>query len=177
MTHMTTTSQLRIVLNFLAILFASLSADAAEVKLRPTAHAQGSVVLLGDVADVQAADADISAKLVRIELFPAPADGKSKLLHVRELVELLVLHDIDLNQVEFAGAKTTRIYPRQAPAVVATSVALPIVTREAMVVVAARGLNRGGVIRPTGILCSPERPGGGGRVVEIVFGRLHSIQP
>ncbi|HUG71234.1 MAG TPA: flagellar basal body P-ring formation chaperone FlgA [Pirellulaceae bacterium] len=140
--------QSKIVLYFLAIVTGSWSADAAEVTLRPQSHARGSLVLLGDVADVKSTDVDRAAQLERVELFPAPARHRSKLMHVRELVELLVLHGIDLNDLEFAGARTTRIYaPAHKSKVVAMGLDKSAVESNGMIVVARRTLNRGDIIR------------------------------
>lgn len=156
---MTTAMQSKIVLYFLAILAGSWSADAAEVILRPQSHAQGSLVLLGDVADVKSTDVDRAAQLERVELFPAPARHRSKLMHVRELVELLVLHGIDINDLEFAGARTTRIYaPAHKSKVVALGLDKSAVESNGMIVVARRTLNRGDIIRDVDVELQPNAP-------------------
>lgn len=150
--------QSKIVLYFLAILAGSWSADAAEVTLRPQSHAQGALVLLGDVADVKATDAERAAQLERVELFPAPAQHRSKLMHVRELVELLVLHGIDLHDLEFAGARTTRIYaPAHKPKVVATELTSAVEVN-GIIVVSQRTLNRGDIIRDVDVELQPIDP-------------------
>ncbi|MDA1055558.1 MAG: flagellar basal body P-ring formation chaperone FlgA [Planctomycetota bacterium] len=156
---MTTATQTKIVLYFLAILIGSWSANAAEVTLRPQSHAKGSLVLLGDVAEVKSTDAERAARLKRVELFPAPAQHRSKLMHVRELVELLVLHGIDINGIEFTGARTTRIYaPTQEPKVVVAGLLTPTVKATEMVVVTRRTLNRGDIIRDADVELQPIDP-------------------
>lgn len=148
----------RIVLYFLAILIGTWSADAAEIALRPQSHAQGSLVLLGDVAEVKSTDAPRSAGLERLELFPAPAPHRSKLMHVRELVELLVLHGVDISDIEFTGARTTRIHaPTQDAKVLPTGLPSPAVAPQE-IVVARRALNRGDFVREADIELQPSDP-------------------
>lgn len=147
------------VLYFLAILAGSWSADAAEVTLLPQSHAQGSLVLLGDVAEVKSTDAERVTQLKRVELFPAPAQHRSKLMHVRELVELLVLHGIDIDDLEFTGTRTTRIYAAtQEPKVVPAGLFTPAADAQEMIVVARRDLNRGDIVRETDVELQPVNP-------------------
>ena len=156
---MTIAMRTKIVLYFLAILLGSWSADAAEVTLLPRTHAKGSLVLLGDVAEVKSADADRTARLKRVELFPAPAQHRSKLMHVRELVELLMLHGVDIDDLEFTGARMTRIYaPTQESKVIATGLLTPATEPSEMVVVTRRKLNRGDIIRDADVELHPIDP-------------------
>ena len=53
---MTTRILLRIFFNFVAIMFASLSADGAEIVLRAKANIANSIVSLRDIADVKGLD-------------------------------------------------------------------------------------------------------------------------
>ncbi len=147
------------VLYFLAILVGTCSADAAEVTLLPQSHAKGSLVLLGDVAEVKSADAERVAQLKRVELFPAPAAHRSKLMHVRELVELLVLHGVNIDDLEFTGTRTTRIYAAtQEPKVVPVGLQTPAAEPLDMIVVARRDLNRGDIVRDADVELQPSDP-------------------
>ncbi|MBC8355066.1 MAG: flagellar basal body P-ring formation protein FlgA [Planctomycetes bacterium] len=149
---MTRPFQTKIAIYFFAILAGSWSADAAEVTLRPQSHAKGSLVLLGDVAEVKSEDLQRGAELERVELFPAPPQNRSKLMHVRELVELLVLHGIDIDDLAFSGVRTTRIYARpQKSKVVPTGLLTQTDQPAEMVVVARRTLNRGDIVRDTDV--------------------------
>jgi flagella basal body P-ring formation protein FlgA len=154
---MTNAMRTKIVLHFLAILVGGWSADAAEVTLLPQSRAKGSLVLLGDVAQVKSTDAQRTEQLRRVELFPAPAQNRSKLMHIRELVELLILHGVDIDDLEFTGTRTTRIYaPTQkkskvVPAGFLTSAA----EASEMVVVTRRNLNRGDIIRDVDVELQP----------------------
>lgn len=159
---MTKAGKTKSALYFIAIVIGNWSADAAEITLRPQAHAKGSLVLLGDVAEVKSNDLERNATLKRLELFPAPAKNRSKLMHVRELIELLTLHSVDITDIEFAGTRTTRIYaPREQSKVVATQMLTPAVTATEMVVVTRRALNRGDIIRDADIELQPSDPKAG----------------
>lgn len=156
---MTKAAQTKVALYFFAIIAGSWSADAAELTLLPQAHAKGSLILLGDVVDIKSTDADRVEQLKRVELFPAPAQQRSKLMHVRELIELLVLHGIDLKDLSFTGTRTTRIYAAgQEPAVIAAGLVKPIVETTEMVVVTRRALNRGDIIREADVELQPIDP-------------------
>ncbi len=157
---MTRAAQTKVALYFFAIVVGGWSADAAELTLLPQAHAKGSLVLLGDVADIKSTDAERVELLKRVELFPAPAQHRSKLMHVRELIELLVLHDVNINDLTFTGTRTTRIYAATAESkVIAAGLVKPVAeTTEFMVVVTRRALNRGDVIRDADIELQPIDP-------------------
>jgi flagella basal body P-ring formation protein FlgA len=79
-------------------------ASAAEIRLRTRCEVQVGIVHLGDVADITSASADDSAALAGIELFPAPAAGKSRYATLREIHDALVLRGINLSQHTMAGA-------------------------------------------------------------------------
>ncbi|MCA9123756.1 MAG: flagellar basal body P-ring formation protein FlgA [Planctomycetaceae bacterium] len=156
---MTRSAQTKVVLYFVAVLIGNWSADAAEVTLRPQSHAKGSLVLLGDVAEVKSSDEHRSEVLKRVELFPAPSPHHTKLMHVRELVELLVLNGIDLKDLEFRGARTTRIYPAvEETKVVVAGLQTSTIESSEMVVVTRRALNRGDLVRDADIELQPRDP-------------------
>jgi len=83
--------------------------DAAEVYLKSQCSCRGPLVLLGDVADVRADDAEETARLSRIELCPAPAAGGTRVLRLREIQDALALRDVDATQCRFFGASTVTI--------------------------------------------------------------------
>ena len=90
-------------------------ADAAELRLRGDARAQGAMVRLGDVADILGAEPGEAQSLGQIELMPTPAVGKQHPLSVREIqdtlerrgVNMLVCHFTGANQVLVTGASDT----------------------------------------------------------------------
>ncbi|MCA9268982.1 MAG: hypothetical protein KDA41_10955, partial [Planctomycetales bacterium] len=80
---------IRLVLLTLIGLLLAGSACGAEVHLRRDCQCESSLVRLGDVADVFAADEAERAALADIELFPAPAAGRTRLVRSRDVQELL----------------------------------------------------------------------------------------
>jgi flagella basal body P-ring formation protein FlgA len=148
---MTKSLLIRTFVNFVAIVAAGLSADAAEIVMKAKTDSAGSLILLGDVAAVKSTDSKLKAKLERIELFPAPARGGTRTLHARHISELLRLHGVDLTEIGFTGSKTTRVHTNQQsaarPAVHPASAARSIPKILPQAVVAVRLLQRGDIIR------------------------------
>ncbi len=77
---------------------------AAEIQLRAAGQAQGTVVMLGDVADVLTADRRQAEALAAVELFPASAVGRSRILRIREIQEILAARQINLGEHQFSGS-------------------------------------------------------------------------
>lgn len=82
---------------------------AAELRLKPTAEVTGSLVLLGDLAEVLSSDAAAAATLATIELFPAPATGTSRYVRLRELQDLLHFRGVNLVDHRFSGASLVEV--------------------------------------------------------------------
>jgi flagella basal body P-ring formation protein FlgA len=94
----------------LAIFVAAISsAPAAEIRLRAQCAAVGSVVTLGDVAEIVAADRRQAETLAAVELCPAPAAPQQRFLRNRELQDLLVLRGVNLAEHQFSGASQTTV--------------------------------------------------------------------
>ena len=104
----------RITLFFLTMLAGSLSAESAEIQFKPQADVRGSLVLLGDVAQIQDPDAKQVDTLRRIELFPSPARGRSRTVTDVEIRQLLQLHGVSTTEHRFVGAESVRIAYSQA---------------------------------------------------------------
>ena len=148
-------------------LFVSLAVDAAEVRLKKSVQSQGSLVLLGDVAEVKDVDPSVVRQLERIELFPAPTRRQARTLRVREVRELMRLYGVDVQACKFAGADTCRIYARPNDQPVTTGLGrlrrLPApskLTRASSsvsetMVVAVRPLNRGAIITAGDVVLEP----------------------
>ncbi len=77
---------------------------AAEIRLKPQAAPSGTMVTLGDLADVFAADSAEAEQLRGIELFPSPSQGRERFVRARELHDLLVLRGVSLAEHRFSGA-------------------------------------------------------------------------
>jgi flagella basal body P-ring formation protein FlgA len=99
--------------SFLAILACSaLVVDAvyaAEIRLKPQARTSASIVTLGDVADVFAADAFQGEQLRGIELGPAPAPGRRRYVRIREVQDAVWTRGINLSLHQFSGVEQTEV--------------------------------------------------------------------
>ncbi len=91
--------------------------SAAELHLRRECVCEAALVTLGDVAGIYANDADLVSRLSRVELFPAPAEGQSRLVRSREIQDILSQRGVDLRANRIAGASTVRISAAKPPAV------------------------------------------------------------
>ncbi|HMP05960.1 MAG TPA: flagellar basal body P-ring formation chaperone FlgA, partial [Lacipirellulaceae bacterium] len=77
---------------------------AAELTLREQAVPTGSIVRLGDIAEITATDEREAAELAAIALAPAPAAGTRQHLSVAQLRDLLAANGVDLRTVQIRGA-------------------------------------------------------------------------
>ncbi len=92
------------------VLFAAAAiatCDAAELRLRSEARTTGSVVRLGDVADILG-DGEVQA-LAQIELAPAPAVGKQRTLTVREIQDTLERRGLNMLELRISGASQVNV--------------------------------------------------------------------
>ena len=91
-------------------------AASAELRLRPQCTAAGSLVKLGDVAEVIASDQGQAQALAAMELFPSPAEHEQRFVRVREIQDLLQLRGHNLAECQFSGASQVTVLGRSAPA-------------------------------------------------------------
>ncbi len=84
-------------------------AGGAEVVLRADAVLSGSIVRLGDVADVTSAVAGEAAELAAIPLLPAPAPGTQVFLSVTQLRDMLAANAVAVGALDIRGAATVAI--------------------------------------------------------------------
>lgn len=80
------------------------ASQAAELRFRQQCSPHGSVVTLGDIAEIYSADPQQAGKLAAIELFPAPAAAQQRVLQVREVQDLLSMRGINLAEHRFSGS-------------------------------------------------------------------------
>lgn len=106
--------------------------EAAELRLRQQCSPRGSVITLGDVAEIYSADAKGAEKLAAMELFPAPAASQQRVIRVREVQDLLVLRGINLAEQQFSGSSQ----------VVVTSASEPVRADQALTSSAAKRIHR-----------------------------------
>jgi flagella basal body P-ring formation protein FlgA len=93
----------------LAAALATTPATAERITIRPQATPQGTVVRLGDVAEVGAADSDRAEALAALPLMPAPVPGTRKYLRMREVQDLLAAHGEDLGRLQFNGQTVVEV--------------------------------------------------------------------
>lgn len=83
---------------------AARAAELAEVRLRPRAVVEGTVITLGDVATVRHRDVKLQSRLQRMLVAPAPRPGDSLRLTFAEVRSHLRDYGVDLSRVRFSGA-------------------------------------------------------------------------
>jgi flagella basal body P-ring formation protein FlgA len=144
----------------LAALGGAATASAAELHLRREATPAGALATLGDVAEIYATAAGEAEQLARVELFPAPPQGSSRLVRAAEIRDTLAQRGVDLRQIRLVGANSIWIHGGQAQAAPAqnapASPVQPAVVQETIatttqVVVPLRPLQRGDVIRASDV--------------------------
>jgi flagella basal body P-ring formation protein FlgA len=84
--------------------YAAANAAAAEIVLRPHASPTGSIVRLGDIAELRGAAGRVSGSLAETPLTPAPAPGTKQFLSVREIRDLLQASGVSLAGHRLSGA-------------------------------------------------------------------------
>src|SRR5437868_4412732 len=85
------------------------AAQAAEIRLREEVRTTKNLLLLGDVADVYAAESEDVSKLAVLELVPAPAVGSRLRLPSGDVQDLLAFRGIDLTKHRFSGASQVTV--------------------------------------------------------------------
>jgi flagella basal body P-ring formation protein FlgA len=91
-------------------LFAAInSAAAIQVKLRERIVPKASVVRLGDVAEITAADRQQARQLAAVPLMPAPAPGTEQFLRKREVADMLAANGIELGDIHWSGAEQVAV--------------------------------------------------------------------
>ena len=92
-----------------ALLATINSAAAVEVKLRERVVPKASVVRLGDVAEITAADRQQARQLAAVPLMPAPAPETERFLRKREIADMLAANGVDLATIHFNGAEQVAV--------------------------------------------------------------------
>lgn len=94
----------------LAVVLTAMPAMAERITIRSQARPQGTVVRLGDVADVVGDDSGRAKTLAALPLMPAPAPGTRRYLRMREVQDLLAAHGEDLGRLQFNGQTIVEVY-------------------------------------------------------------------
>lgn len=107
----------RIRITVLAVLVA-MPTLAAEIKLREVSTPFGSIVRLGDVADIVADSAAEQQRLIELPLMAAPAPGTQQFVRAEAIRELLEATGQRTDDHRFVGARTVQVRgaePQQQP--------------------------------------------------------------
>ncbi len=98
--------------HYFALLLALLvhsNGQGAEMVLRKRATQHGTVIRLGDIADLSATSSAELRGLASTPLMPAPAVGTQQFLSASQVRELLVARGIRLDRLNITGAKVVEI--------------------------------------------------------------------
>lgn len=95
----------------LVVLSAATPALATEVILRNRVEARGSLVLLGDVADIKADDETLRSQLAATPLIPTPAAGTQQYLRLAEIRDLVASRGVDVRDIRFGGTVVVSVLP------------------------------------------------------------------
>ena len=85
------------------------SGIAAEIVLRESANPLGTIVRLGDVADIRTNDAAAMDRLSAIPLMPTPATGTVQHLRAKEIRDMLRAQGIAWSAHRFSGAISVKV--------------------------------------------------------------------
>lgn len=172
MTHAT---QHKVLILFLAMLAGTLSANSAEIQFKPAAELNGSLVLLGDIADIRATEPAEVEILKRIELFPSPGSGQSRMVSATYVRQLLQLHGVDAERHRFTGANAIRLASQESKSP-ASLLPPPVPAADAAeIVFTKRGISSGEIIREIDVELrtadKPQARAGVARTLEAVIGQ------
>ena len=82
---------------------------AAELRLRTECRSDGTMITLGDVAEIFAADHHQADALATIELFTPPTAERQRFVRLREIQDLLLLRGVNLAEHRFSGSSQVEI--------------------------------------------------------------------
>lgn len=102
-------NKLLLIIVFVSSCWTAWSADGAELRLKQQARCSTSVLRLGDVADVFAAEAWQVEQLTAIELGPAPATGTKKFVRAREVQDALWMRGVNLAEHRLSGVDRVEV--------------------------------------------------------------------
>jgi len=95
------------------VAFSASSVFGTEVTLRERVAPKGSVVRLGDVAEIKSADRQEARRLAVVPLMPAPAPGTERHLRKREVADMLTANGIELSDIRFDGTERVVVIAQQ----------------------------------------------------------------
>jgi flagella basal body P-ring formation protein FlgA len=98
-----------ITLSFACLTLLSATAIGTEIHFQEQVVVSRALVTLADVAVVYCDDETEQKALSSLELFPAPAAGRSRTVRAQEIVENLALRGVRVDQLRFSGKSVLNI--------------------------------------------------------------------
>jgi len=99
----------------LAVVCLTVPVVGAEIRVRSEARPTGSLVVLGDVADVYATTEAERQRLLALPLFPAPSGDRSQYVRVNELRDRMRAGGENLGNHRFSGAAQVKLISSDTP--------------------------------------------------------------
>jgi flagellar basal body P-ring formation protein FlgA len=98
----------------LATILLTNSTMAADIAMRAVATPSGTMVRLGDVAEISGDNKQETQRLAAMPLMAAPAPGTDRYLRMREVQDLLAAHGENMDQLRFKGELVVAIGSQEA---------------------------------------------------------------
>ncbi|MBM3998979.1 MAG: flagellar basal body P-ring formation protein FlgA [Planctomycetes bacterium] len=142
----------RVLVFWLVIVASSMRIGATEIVLRASGRASGAFLVLGDVAEVRGADEATRERLRKMPLIPAPHAGETRRLRALEVLERLEMRGVETRSMGISGSNRIDVHGGNADDAAGSGA-----PRSAMkaVVVAARPLRRGDIVRRDDLMVRP----------------------
>ncbi len=103
-------------LSLLSIVFcicSGLEAHAEILRLKATAVVDGTVIRIGDIADVLNADAEQIARMEAMVIQPAPPKGRTQVITISQIRSRLQALGVNLGNLELTGKSQIRVSSKQ----------------------------------------------------------------
>lgn len=100
----------------LGLMMPALCEAAVIVRFHREARPEGTLVRLGEIAEIAAETEVEQTRLAGLSLAPVPASGRSQRLTLAEIRHRLLALGVDLSDVEFSGSSSVLVYGTDLPA-------------------------------------------------------------
>lgn len=93
----------------LVICWSASLAEAAVIRLRSEGAVQGTLIQLGDLAEINTEDAREEERLKRVTIAPAPAEGRTVKISLDTIRRELTLRGVEQTGLQFTGASEVQV--------------------------------------------------------------------
>lgn len=94
-----------------ALALSSAGSEAAEIRLLDRVTIDGSMVHLGDIAELYGAPEAVTDRLADIQLFPAPSSKRETVVSGRRVMDILVRRGVNFNEHRISGSNRITLMP------------------------------------------------------------------